>query len=108
MCTLFLAIVTSATVFATGMTEVAASDYRYCIQGGEDFGGGAGDCSFASYQQCQATASGRMGYGQPLSRGGQSLSRERRRPDNSCQAASSLTPRASRANQMAWSAVHLP
>jgi hypothetical protein len=57
MRTLFLAIVTSATVLVTGVTEVAASDYRDCIQG-EDFAG-AGDCSFASYQQCQATASGR-------------------------------------------------
>jgi len=56
MRTLFLAIVTSATVLVTGVTEVAAGDYRYCIQG-DDFG--AGDCSFTSYQQCQATASGR-------------------------------------------------
>src|SRR5439155_13077076 len=39
---------------------------------------------------------------------GQSLSRERRRPDNSCQAASSVTPRASRANQMAWSGDKFP
>ena len=59
MRTLFLALATSATVFATGVTEVAAGDYRYCIQG-DDFG--AGDCSFASYQQCQATASGRTAY----------------------------------------------
>jgi hypothetical protein len=61
MRTLSLALVTSATVFVTGVTEVAASDDRYCIQG-EDFAGGAGDCSFASYQQCQATASGRTAY----------------------------------------------
>ncbi len=56
MRTLFLALATSAIVFASGVTEVAAGDYRYCIQG-DDFPGGAGDCSFASYQQCQATAS---------------------------------------------------
>ena len=56
MRTLLLALATSATVFVTGVTEVAAGDYRYCIQG-EEFAGGAGDCSFASYQQCQATAS---------------------------------------------------
>jgi hypothetical protein len=31
----------------------------FCIKGC-DFGGGAGDCSFSSYQQCQATASGRV------------------------------------------------
>ena len=59
MRTLFLALVTSATVLVTGVTEAAASDYRYCIQG-DDFG--SGDCSFASYQQCQTTASGRTAY----------------------------------------------
>lgn len=36
----------------------AASGMPYCIKGC-DFGGGAGDCSFSSYQQCLATASGR-------------------------------------------------
>jgi hypothetical protein len=35
-----------------------AGEYPYCIQGC-DFGGGRGDCSFATYQQCQATAAGR-------------------------------------------------
>ena len=100
MRTLFLALATAATIFATGVTPVAASEYRYCLQG-DDYAG-AGDCGFASYRQCQAAASGRTAYWR-----GQSLSRERRPPDNSCQAASSLTPRASRANQMAWSAVHL-
>lgn len=56
---LFLALATSATVFAVGTTQVAAHDHRFCIQG-EDFGNG--DCSFVSYQQCQATASGRLAY----------------------------------------------
>jgi hypothetical protein len=37
---------------------VAAGGLPYCIKGC-DFGGGAGDCSFTSYQQCLATASGR-------------------------------------------------
>ena len=46
-----------ATIFATGVTPVAASEYRYCLQG-DDFAG-AGDCEFTSYQQCQATAAGR-------------------------------------------------
>lgn len=41
--------------------QSAARDYRYCIQG-DDFAGSPGDCSFASYQQCQATASGRTAY----------------------------------------------
>ncbi|MBO4225712.1 DUF3551 domain-containing protein [Bradyrhizobium neotropicale] len=55
-----LALATSATVLATGVTPVAASEYRYCLQG-EEFAG-TGDCSFTNYQQCQATASGRMAY----------------------------------------------
>jgi hypothetical protein len=37
---------------------VVAQDYPYCIKGC-DFGAGRGDCSFSSYQQCQASASGR-------------------------------------------------
>jgi hypothetical protein len=60
MRTLFLVLATSATIFATGVTPVAASEYRYCLQG-DDFAG-AGDCEFTSYLQCQATASGRTAY----------------------------------------------
>jgi Protein of unknown function (DUF3551) len=37
--------------------SAAAGDFPFCIQG-RDFGGGLGDCSFSSYAQCQATASG--------------------------------------------------
>jgi len=40
------------------VTQAAAQEYRYCIRGC-DFAAGRGDCSFATYQQCQATASGR-------------------------------------------------
>ena len=54
------ALTTSATIFATGVTPVAASEYRYCLQG-DDYAG-AGDCKFTSYPQCQATASGRTAY----------------------------------------------
>jgi hypothetical protein len=57
---LFLALATSATIFATGVSPVAASEYRYCLQG-NDYAG-AGDCGFTSYQQCQATASGLTAY----------------------------------------------
>ena len=66
---LVLALTTSATIFATGVTPaaagdrvtpVAASEYRYCLQG-DDYAG-AGDCEFTSYLQCQATASGRTAY----------------------------------------------
>jgi hypothetical protein len=41
-----------------GIAPSAARDYPYCIKGC-DFGAGLGDCSFSSYQQCQATAAGR-------------------------------------------------
>jgi Protein of unknown function (DUF3551) len=47
MRTLFLALATSATIFATCATPVAASEYRYCLQG--DAYAGAGDCGFTSY-----------------------------------------------------------
>ena len=60
MRTLFLAFATSATILAAGATPVAASEYRYCLHG-DDYGG-AGDCGFTSYQQCQASASGRTAY----------------------------------------------
>ena len=36
----------------------AARDFPYCIKGC-DIGSGLGDCSFSTYQQCLATASGR-------------------------------------------------
>ena len=39
----------------------AAGGLPYCIKGC-DFGGGAGDCSFSSLAQCQATVSGRDAY----------------------------------------------
>ncbi|MDE5456870.1 DUF3551 domain-containing protein [Bradyrhizobium sp. CSA112] len=60
MRTLFLALAASATIFATSVAPVVASEYRYCLQG-DDYAG-AGDCGFTSYQQCQATASGRTAY----------------------------------------------
>jgi len=44
-----------------GALPAAARDYPFCIKGC-DFGAGRGDCSFSSYQQCQATASGRDAY----------------------------------------------
>ncbi|HXO67593.1 MAG TPA: DUF3551 domain-containing protein [Bradyrhizobium sp.] len=60
MRTFFLGLATSATILATGVTPVAASEHRYCLQG-DDFAG-TGDCGFTSYGQCQATASGRTAY----------------------------------------------
>src|SRR4051812_49825230 len=58
MRTVFLALATSAAIFATGLTPAGAQNYPYCIQG-DDFAGGAGECSYSSYAQCQANASGR-------------------------------------------------
>jgi hypothetical protein len=45
----------------TGALPATARDFPFCIKGC-DFGGGRGDCSFSSYQQCQAAASGRDAY----------------------------------------------
>ncbi|MCP4617586.1 MAG: DUF3551 domain-containing protein [Bradyrhizobium sp.] len=60
MRTLFLALAASATIFATGVTPVVANEYRYCLHG-DDYGF-EGDCGFITYQQCQASASGRTAY----------------------------------------------
>ena len=46
---------------ALGTSSATARDYPYCIKGC-DYGSGLGDCSFATYQQCQASASGRLAY----------------------------------------------
>jgi Protein of unknown function (DUF3551) len=59
MRTLFLGLAASATILATGVIPVAASEYRYCLHG-DDYAA-MGDCGY-SYQQCQATASGRAAY----------------------------------------------
>jgi hypothetical protein len=52
-------------LMAAGAVSVAmpaaAREFPYCIRGC-DFGAGAGDCSFSSLAQCQATASGRDAY----------------------------------------------
>ena len=43
-----------------GSAPAAAQDYPYCIQGGG--WGLPGDCSYATYAQCMASASGRRVY----------------------------------------------
>jgi Protein of unknown function (DUF3551) len=50
-----------AVVFALAPVATIARELPFCIKGC-DYGGGRGDCSFTSYQQCQATASGRLAY----------------------------------------------
>jgi hypothetical protein len=47
-----------AAALTSGVSPAAAGEFPFCIKGC-DFGAGRGDCSFSSYQQCQATASGR-------------------------------------------------
>lgn len=46
-----------------GMTPspAQARDYPFCIKGA-DYDSSLGDCSFDTYQQCLATASGRRAY----------------------------------------------
>ena len=57
----WLALMAAGAVSAAIAMPAAAGGLPYCIKGC-DFGGGAGDCSFSSLAQCQATASGRDAY----------------------------------------------
>jgi hypothetical protein len=49
-----LAVLTSAA------SSASAQDYPYCLRGRDT--GIPGDCSYASYGQCMASASGRNAY----------------------------------------------
>ena len=60
MRTLLFALMALGTLTAIDTTPAAARDYPFCILG-KDYAG-LGDCSFDSYQQCMATASGRFAY----------------------------------------------
>jgi len=53
------ALMAGFAVAAAVALPAAAGGMPYCIKGC-DYGGGLGDCSFASLAQCQATASGRV------------------------------------------------
>jgi len=57
----WLALMLAFAVSATVAMPAAGGGFPYCIKGC-DFGVGAGDCSFSSLAQCQATASGRDAY----------------------------------------------
>jgi Protein of unknown function (DUF3551) len=50
-----------AIAFALAPMTAEAREFPFCLKGC-DYGGSRGDCSFVSYQQCQATASGRVAY----------------------------------------------
>jgi hypothetical protein len=56
-----LGLMAIVTVSAIDMTPAEAQNYPFCIKG-RDYASGVGDCSFTSYQQCQASASGRIAY----------------------------------------------
>jgi Protein of unknown function (DUF3551) len=57
----FWALMVCCAASTMGALPAAARDFPFCIKGC-DFGAGRGDCSFSSYQQCQATAAGRDAY----------------------------------------------
>lgn len=59
----FPAVLAVGAVAAIGMVPNAAQarDYPFCINGA-DYGSAVGDCSFDTYEQCLATASGRLAF----------------------------------------------
>jgi hypothetical protein len=58
-----LAAIALGAAASTGMMPAPALawDYPFCIKGGS-YGSPIGDCSFDTYQQCLATASGRLAF----------------------------------------------
>lgn len=54
---IFLAAAAGGTFFALSPAHAVGTRYPFCIQGDEF--PGLSNCTFASYEQCQATASGR-------------------------------------------------
>ena len=54
----WLVLMAAGAVSAAFAMPAAVREFPYCIKGC-DFGAGAGDCSFSTLAQCQATASGR-------------------------------------------------
>ncbi len=55
-----LAASTALVLVGSGMTPASAPQVRYCLQG--RIWGYPGNCRFATYQQCMATASGTHAY----------------------------------------------
>jgi hypothetical protein len=55
-----LALASAGAAMIAGPTPAAAYDYPWCIQGGG--WGVPGDCSYRTYAQCMASASGRYVY----------------------------------------------
>ena len=61
---LLLAAAALGTLASIGMTPspALARDYPFCIKGADFYDSPVGDCSFNTYEQCLATASGRRAY----------------------------------------------
>jgi hypothetical protein len=55
-----MAVAAAGAATMAGSGPAAARDYPYCLRGGGY--GYTGDCSYTSYAQCQASASGRRAY----------------------------------------------
>jgi hypothetical protein len=60
---LLLSVAAVGALAFIGLTPspVLARDYPFCIKGA-DYDSAIGDCSFSTYEQCLATASGRRAY----------------------------------------------
>ena len=56
-----LAVLAIGAVSAINTAPAQARDYPFCIKG-QGYESYIGDCRFSTYEQCQATASGRMNY----------------------------------------------
>ena len=54
------ALLAAAAAMMASAGPAAAFDYPYCIQGRDT--GIPGDCSYRSYAECMASASGRVAY----------------------------------------------
>ena len=84
MRSIVLALLAAGGLAIAGSTpaEAVGSRYPYCLQGNDS--PGLSNCTFTSYQQCQATASGRRLYcvANPFYGGGgePGVYRERRPP----------------------------
>ena len=63
MRTFFLTAAVIGALASIGMTPAPAQarDYPFCIKGG-DYDSAVGDCSFDTYEQCLASASGRRAF----------------------------------------------
>jgi hypothetical protein len=84
MRSIFLALAAAGGLALAGLTPAGAvgSRYPFCLQGNDS--PGLSNCTFTSYEQCQATASGRRLYciANPFYAGGgePGFYRERRPP----------------------------